>query len=60
MMKLESYLVAYPGTEILGCDMTGGKMDLERGFWDLGECDPNTCGAAEIAAPIGTWATCEY
>jgi hypothetical protein len=56
---LKPYLVAFCGTQMLGNDVEGGIRVIDKGFWDLDQVDPNTCGAVEIAAPIGPWATCE-
>jgi hypothetical protein len=53
------YLVAFCGTQTLGNDVEGGIRVIDKGFWDLEQIDPNTCGAVEIAAPIGPWATCK-
>ncbi|PVF97732.1 S-adenosyl-L-methionine-dependent methyltransferase [Serendipita vermifera] len=50
-------MLSFHGAQMLGNDIKGGEMDLERGFWDLEECNPNTCGAVEMACPIGDWAT---
>ncbi|CAG8584163.1 14529_t:CDS:2, partial [Acaulospora colombiana] len=39
------------GARVIGNDIKGGEMDIAQGFWDLEECDPNTCGAVEMACP---------
>ncbi|CAG8740538.1 736_t:CDS:2, partial [Acaulospora colombiana] len=38
-------------SRVIGNDIKGGEMDIAQGFWDLEECDPNTCGAVEMACP---------
>ncbi|PVF97730.1 hypothetical protein CPB86DRAFT_759682 [Serendipita vermifera] len=50
-------MLSFCGTEEIGNDLRRGHMDLDQGFWDLEGCNPNTCGAVEMAYPLGTWAT---
>jgi hypothetical protein len=57
-MNLKPHEVSFCGARVLGSDFDGGNIDVERGFWDLDQIDPITCGAVEMGVPIGSWATC--
>jgi hypothetical protein len=54
-----AFPVVVCGAKLMGNDVYQYTNNVQKGFWEFDGCDPNKCGALEVSAPIGAWASCE-